>query len=361
MGKVICTNCGQPYPEAGVPFKCNACGGLFDWSEFPAYAKAGIDTSSRGLWRYRSLLGLAETADPISLGEGNTPLVWDTFQDHRIGYKLESLNPTGSYKDRGSAVLMSFLINRGVSSAVEDSSGNAGASFAAYASRAGLSARIFLPGYASGPKRRQIEAYGAEMMVINGPRSAAAEAVRKEADLGAVYASHAYLPFGMPGIATIAYEIVEQAGMVPGTIIAPAGHGSLLLGIMRGFAAMKQAGMIQDIPYFIGAQAGACAPIWADFSGQAGEVFEGETVAEGVRVRYPLRGNAILAAFDKNRDRIIAVDENRIIPCRNQMAVRGIYVEPTSALVWAALEDWVGQVPDPIVLVISGTGLKYNL
>lgn len=361
MAQVSCINCGKPYPAISVPFRCPDCGGLFDWSDFPAFEKAKIDTKTGGLWRYQPLFGLADDMSQVTLGEGNTPLIRDIYQGHNIAYKLESLNPTGSYKDRGSAVLISFLAGRGVLSAVEDSSGNAGASFAAYASRAGIKARIFLPGYASGPKRRQIEAYGAEIVIINGPRSAAAEAVRREADQGAVYASHAFLPFGMPGIATIAYEIVDQLGAIPGTVISPVGHGSLLLGIMRGFTALKQAGMIQDTPYYIGVQAGACAPVWAEFSGHMSEVSEGDTVAEGVRVRYPLRDKAILASFDMHRDSIVAIEEERIIPCRNQLAVRGVYVEPTSALVWAALEDCVGKVPDPIMLILSGTGLKYNL
>jgi threonine synthase len=360
MAQVSCINCGKPYPAFSVPFRCPDCGGLFDWSEFPTFVKTKVDPTIRGIRRYQPMLGLADNMSLVTLGEGNTPLISDSYQGHKIALKLESLNPTGSYKDRGSAVLISFLVGRGVLSAVEDSSGNAGASFAAYASRAGIKARIFLPGYASGPKRRQIEAYGAEIVTINGPRSAAAEAVRREAEQGAVYASHAFLPFGMPGIATIAYEIVDQLGSVPGTVIAPVGHGSLLLGIMRGFTALKQAELIQDTPYYIGVQASACAPVWAEFSGQTGEVNEGDTLAEGVRVRYPLRGKAILSSFDKYRDNILAIEEKRIIVCRNQLALRGIYVEPTSALVWAALEESAGKVPDPIVLICSGSGLKYN-
>jgi threonine synthase len=148
------------------------------------------------------------------------------------------LNPTGSFKDRGSAVLVSALKAAGVEEVVEDSSGNAGASLAAYAARAAIQARIYVPEYASGPKRLQISAFGAQVVQIPGPRSATAEAVQREAKEGIAYASHAYLPHGIAGIATIAFEIAEQLKGSPGTVITPVGHGTLLLGLHRGFHAM---------------------------------------------------------------------------------------------------------------------------
>jgi len=215
-----------------------------------------------GYWRYRHAFGLPPAASFVSLGEGNTPLLWDDFSGRMLGLKLESLNPSGSYKDRGSAVLLSFLKSRGVTAAVEDSSGNAGASFAAYAARAQVTGRVYVPESASGPKRQQIEMYGAELMRIPGPRSEAARAVMAEVEQGVPYASHAYLPFGLAGIATIAYEIYEQMGRtVPGTIIAPVGHGGLLLGIVRGFQTLEAAGLIKSQPYYVGVQAAACDPV----------------------------------------------------------------------------------------------------
>jgi threonine synthase len=359
MARVSCSKCGQGYPAEGVPFCCTKCGGLYDWDAFPDFLSIGTDPSLSGLWKYRPLLGLPDSAPTVTLGEGNTPLIEDDYQGHRIAYKMEFLNPSGSYKDRGSAVLLSFLLSRGVTSAVEDSSGNAGASFAAYASRAGLRARVYVPESASGPKRCQIEVYGAELITIQGPRSAAASAVRQEAERGAVYASHAFLPFGLPGIATIAYELVAQLGSTPGSVIAPVGHGSLLLGIMRGFCAMRKASNIQTQPLFVGVQARECAPVWARYTGQTEKVREGVTLAEGVRVQDPLRGDAILKEFVREQDIILAISEDRILPGRNELARRGIYVEPTSALVWAALEQLVGHIPEPVILVLSGSGFKY--
>ena len=237
-----CRNCGLPYPETGVPHRCPRCGDIFDRAEPLRYHTQGIAEGLPGLWRYAPLWGWATQVPPLSLGEGQTPLVWTEAFDRRVALKLEYLNPTGSHKDRGTAPLVALLKARGVTEVVEDSSGNAGASLAAYAARAGIRARIFVPATASGPKRAQIAAYGAEVIPVAGPRSAAAEAAQRAAEEGAVYASHAYLPFGLDGFATLAWELAEQMKDPPGTIVAPVGQGSLLLGVARGAEALVRAG-----------------------------------------------------------------------------------------------------------------------
>ncbi|HLE52617.1 MAG TPA: pyridoxal-phosphate dependent enzyme [Anaerolineales bacterium] len=322
-----------------------------------------METELPGTWRYRHTFGLTPGAPVISLGEGNTPLVWGEVEGQKVAFKLEYLNPTGSFKDRGSAVLISFLEARGVNEAVEDSSGNAGASFAAYAARAGLKGRVFVPASASGPKRAQISAYGAEIVAIPGPRSNAAEAVLHEVQRGTVYASHAYLPFGLVGYATVAYELVEQLGGVPGTVLAPVGHGSLLLGLGRGFVSLIRAGVIDQLPRLVGVQALACAPIWAiSVYGHSGvsRVEEGETLAEGIRVRFPVRGEALLRMVEESQGTFLAVAEADIFPGRDQLARQGFYVEPTSAVVWQAMKNLAGKMPEPIAVVLTGTGLKYS-
>ncbi len=365
---IQCANCRRPYPDRGLPYRCPTCGGLYDYAPFPAFDPAQARAAARdtprrtnGIWRFRHALGLPEGAPVVSLGEGDTPLVFAEAFGRQVAWKLETLNPTGSFKDRGSATLASFLCSRGAVSAVEDSSGNAGASFAAYAAQAGIRARVFIPATASGPKRKQIEAYGAEVVPIPGPRSEAAEAVRRAAEGGEVYASHAYLPVNIPGYATVAYELVEQLGKAPGSVVCPAGQGGLLLGIARGFASLHQAGVIDAIPVLVGVQARACAPLWAVSSyGAEGLawVAEGETVAEGVRVRFPLRGDAVLQAVEASGGRFLAVDEAQILPGRDQLSRQGFYVEATSAIVWDALAQIVDQIPEPIVAVLTGSGWK---
>jgi threonine synthase len=306
------------------------------------------------------------------LGEGNTPLVWVDYGESKPGKKLavkcEFLEPSGSFKDRGSALIVSFLISRGIKVAMEDSSGNAGASLAAYAARAGIQAKIYIPETTSGPKRSQIEAYGTEVIAIPGARPKATEALihdlekeqeRQVASLA--YASHAYLPFNIPGYATISYELVEQLGEAPGTVIAPVGQGGLLLGIGRGFKAMQTAGHIAKLPVLIGVQAEACAPLWAVSNyGRAGLALfsEGETIAEGIRVRAPVRGDEVMRIVENSGGRFITVNEEEISAGKNWLAKNGFYVEPTSAVVWGAWNKLIDHLPDPVVAVLTGSGMK---
>ena len=241
--RIACTNCRQPYPLRGAPYRCPNCGGIFDYSSPFAYDPIAIELDLPGIWRYRHAFGLSPDVEPLSLGEGNTPTVWAPAFGRQVAFKCEFLNPSGSFKDRGSATLTGFLRSRGVTEALEDSSGNAGASFAAYSARAGITTRVFVPESTSGPKRKQIEMYGAEVIAVPGQRSNAAEALKEVlADRGdqVAYASHAYLPFNLPGYATLAYELWLDLGSVPGSVVLPVGQGGLLLGVWRGFQAMKE-------------------------------------------------------------------------------------------------------------------------
>ncbi len=360
---VFCINCGSAYPKKGIPYHCPICGGVYDFRGGYQFEPKKIERSQPGIWRFRHSFGLPSELVPVSLGEGNTPLLQAEVMNRSIAFKCEYLNPSGSFKDRGSALITAWLISRGVNEVVEDSSGNAGASLAAYAARAGMKARIFIPESASGPKKKQIDAYGAELVPIPGTRSDVADAVRKAADGGAAYASHAYIPFNLPGYATVAYEIFEQAGKMPGAVVVPAGQGGLLLGLARGFDALRKFHKHDSVPMMIGVQARACAPLWAfcmNRDEQMGFVAEGDTLAEGVRVRDPLRRQAVRAAVLASHGFMCAVDEKDILPARNALAQLGFYVEPTSAIAWSALLQVMDKLPDPIVVILTGSGLKYE-
>jgi threonine synthase len=357
----VCTNCGRHAPAGPVAYRCPTCGGVFDLEAPIPYAPPAPASGRSGLARFRSLFPLPEGAEWITLGEGNTPLIASSVDDRPVHFKCEHLNPTGSFKDRGACVLITALAAAGVRRAVEDSSGNAGAAFAAYAARSGIRAKVFVPDGASPRKLAQIAAYGAEIVRILGPRSQVAEAVRREAEAGAVYASHIWLPFGLAGFATLAFELVEQLGEAPGAVLVPAGHGTLVLGLARGFAAMQEAGAIDRLPVLLAAQAAACAPLWAahQAGGQAvGWVQEGETRAEGIRILQPLRGDAVLKAVEGSRGTFVAVDELSIRRGETELAQRGFFVEPTSAVVWGSLEATLRSLSDPVVAVLTGSGLK---
>jgi threonine synthase len=344
-----------------LPFLCPKCGGLYDYDGPFQF----LEPSEKyyGVWRYITSIGLESIDKPITLGEGGTPLIWDQFDKYPIGLKCEHLNPTGSYKDRGTTVLINFLKSRGVKNVVEDSSGNAGASLAAYTARAGISSEIYVPDTASGPKRMQMERYGSRVVPIPGPRSEATQAALVAVGNGKTYASHAYMPFGLAGIATIAYEIVANNNDAPGTIIAPVGQGGLLLGLIRGFETLLFSKAITKIPYIVGVQAKNCSPVLKAFNtGRSIEsAYQGTaSIAEGVSVSKPIRGDAVIRSLKMHPGEIIGIDEADIVDAYHEIASKGYFVEPTSALVWHALKLVVRRTPGPHVLILTGSGLKYN-
>jgi threonine synthase len=162
-------------------------------------------------------------------------------------------------------------------------------------------------------------------------------------------------------MATLAYELTEQLGEPPGAVIMPVGQGTLLLGGDLGFKALLAAGEIDQAPMWIGVQARACAPLWAvHTSGAAGLgwIVEGDTMAEGIRIVHPLRGDDVLRAVESSAGRIVAVEEDEISAGRDALSRRGLYVEPTSAVVWAALTRLLDDLPDPVVVVLTGSGYK---
>lgn len=358
---ILCKKCEIAYPPTGLPHVCPQCGSLFDFDRSFDFSLAQIEPELPGIWRYRHAFSLFNEAPIVSLGEGNTPLIWLDVEGKRVGFKMEGQNPSGSFKDRGVAVTMSQLLARGVKSAVEDSSGNAGASFAAYAAAAAVKARVFVPESAGGAKCQQISAYGADLVRVPGPRSAAAAAVLDEVAAGSIYASHAFLPFGLAGYATIAYEIFgSMHSAIPGTVIAPAGHGGLLLGLIRGFVALKNSGAAHDIPRFVGVQAANCAPVFAAFQKgrvAANGVVEGKTIAGGVAVRDPQQLSALLVEMPPG-SQMAAITEDDILPAARELASHGLYVEPSSALTWAAFKQLGKALVEPVVLILSGNGLK---
>ena len=209
--RLTCGRCDQEYPFDLQRFRCE-CEGPLEVADAPRFDLALLDRDEFSLWRYRHALPIPEQAAAVTLGEGWTPLVamdWDGLPIH---LKCEPLNPTGSFKDRGTTVLATALAAASPEQMVEESSGNAGASLAAYAARAGLEATVYVPAHASPVKQAQIAVYGANLVTLPGPRTETARAVLKAAQEGAIYASHVYHPLIHHGMKTIAFELYEQFG-----------------------------------------------------------------------------------------------------------------------------------------------------
>lgn len=370
MISIRCSNCGKTYPPDGAPERCVVCGGIYDLAELPLIESSSKKDPSRGIWNYlqAEVFGKAQTV--VTLGEGFTPLLWGSIERENgkpieVGFKCEYLNPTGSFKDRGSAACIQFLISRGIVTVYEDSSGNAGASIAAYAARAGLKTHIYVPAHASGVKKEQMLMVGATLHSIEGSRSIVTDVLRSDlqaqASQSLCYASHAAMPFNLAGYATLAIELFDQMGSVPGSILLPAGQGGLLLGVAMGFEWLKAQRKIDTLPQIFGVQARACAPLWAVYSyGATGLalVTEGETIAEGIRIKYPLRGDAVLQAVERSRGAFFVVDEDEIIQGMKIAARMGLMIEATSAVVFPILLNYGHTMKQPLVVILTGSGYK---
>ena len=214
----------------------------------PGIQRSDLDMSNRSIWRYRAALPL-EIADPITLGEGFTPLLGQPWaQESQPYFKLDFLNPTGSFKDRGTSVMLSYLRAHGVRSVVEDSSGNGGASVAGYGAAGGLRVKILAPSSTSSDKIAQARAFGADVQLVAGPREESQHEAIEQAHGEVFYASHNWQAFFLQGTKTLAYELWEDLGFkAPENVIVPVGAGSSLLGCWLGFRELLNAGQIDRI------------------------------------------------------------------------------------------------------------------
>jgi threonine synthase len=330
----------------------------------PGIARDDIDRSARSIWRYRAALPVT-IAQPITLGEGCTPLVEKPWGAASAHFKLEWFNPTSSFKDRGAAVMVSFLRQLGIPAIHEDSSGNGGAAVAAFGAAAGMKVRILAPDSTSASKITQIRAFGAEVQLVPGPREATEnEAIRQAGER--FYASHNWHPFFLQGTKSLAYELWEDLGFrAPDNIIIPAGAGSNVLGCDIGFSELLASGQIRKLPRLFAAQPLNCSPIDASFKAGTDAYVAREvkpTVAEGTAIKRPVRLPEIIAALRRTHGQTIAVPEERIVAAVRKLAAMGLYAEPTSATAAAALETLhetgVIKPGETTVVLLTGTGLK---
>jgi threonine synthase len=339
-------------------------GGYLNLTPGAGLGRGDIDTACRSLWRYATAIRVA-AAGAVSMGEGWTPLVATHWNGLAVQAKLEFMMPTGSFKDRGMTVMVSYLKNQGVTAVLEDSSGNAGASLAAYAAAAGMRARILVPKTASYPKIVQMAATGADVITIPGTRQDVADAaLAMSAEI--FYASHNWQAFFAEGTKTLAYELWEQLGFrAPDNVVVPLGYGANVLGCDHGFRELAANGEIERVPRIFGVQAANCAPYYHAFCAQGESLVPTEirpTVAEGIASSKPTRVREVLRAVRDSGASIVAVSEGEIVAALSQLARQGLYVEPTSAAAAAGLSQLIANgtitPQQSTVLVLTGSGLK---
>jgi len=354
---------GQTFP-LDQPIWCGPNHAPLLLTPLPGLTRGQIDTATRSLWRYRAALPFVPD-DPITIGEGCTPLIRRALHGAPALLKCEWFAPTGSFKDRGASVMLSLLRAQGVAAVLEDSSGNGGAAVSAYAAAGGMQATIMAPASTSPAKTVQMRAHGAAVELIPGSRQATADAAIARSTT-TFYASHNWHPFFLHGTKTLAYELWEDLDFrAPDNIITPCGAGSNVLGCEIGFSELLRAGEIDAMPRIFAAQPANWGPIGGAFLAGSDVPVATEvkpTIAEGTAIAQPIRLPEVLGTLRQTRGGAVMLGEEEIAAATLDLARIGVYVEPTSGQAAAAFRKLLNtgtiEPEQTTVLVLTGSGLK---
>jgi threonine synthase len=372
-----CTSCRARHEWKRLQNLCTACGKpLFAIVDL---AKAGrtltreaLAAREKSLWRYRELLPLPEGVEPVSLGEGGTPLLRAARfgGDVDLWVKDESQNPTQSFKARGMSVAVSMAKYLGATKLAVPSAGNAGGALAAYAARAGLEANIFMP--RDTPRANIIECreLGAHVVLVDGLiTDCGTEIARRKAAEGWFDMSTLKEPYRIEGKKTLGYELAEQFDWkLPDVILYPTGGGTGLIGMWKAFDEMETLGWIgKKRPRMFSVQATGCAPIVRAFDAgekSAAEFPNPHTIAAGLRVPKAIGDFLILSILRESHGGAVAIDDEEMIRTTREVgSSEGLFVAPEGAACFAALKSLYssGKIKSGERLVIfnTGSGIKY--
>ncbi len=345
-----CRNCGRRFGWERVHPACEVCGGPLDRERPIEFHPQEEKPDAPGLWRYRAALGLPPQGPMVSLGEGRTPLQPVQVEGHRVYVKREDQNPTGSVKDRAAAVLFAWARGQGVKEVVTLATPNTLRAWKQYARATGIRVRAYVA-------RDVLPVRTSRWTVRSLPGTLSEVLVQLHHEEITVLAP--YHPLAVDAYATIAYEIVAQlGGRAPGTVIAPVGQGSLLLGLGRGFLALYQAGVIDQVPCLVGVEPLARAGLWAlSKGGRETHLWVREeapvpTLEAGRR--FPWWGDLLLTLVAWSQGRFLAVDEEAWLRARDAFRRVGLYLQPESALVWAGWAAHKEAWTEPVVLILPG-------
>ena len=370
--ELVCVECSRHYDASRYRTTCNECGNLLrvDY-DIPPTTEARILPGAKGIARYLPMLPVRNQANLVTMGEGDTPIVplihtSQALNIDAVYAKLEYMNPTGSFKDRGNAVQVSVLKETGVQRAAEIGGGNTGHSLAAYCARAGITFVAFAFEGEDNRKVQAIRQSGAEMHWVDGDRRAAAAAMDafcSDSDtLNLAYQLNAYF---IEGNKTMAYEIAEQMDQLPDNIIIAVGNGSQLLGMWWAFKEMLQDGRVQKIPRLHAVQAEAYQPLASAFQGHDWSPSSPgpETVAIGIKISSPPRLQELVEACRQTGGQCLAVSDSEIVEWQRRLnSMEGLFVEPTSATVLAAAERLRAQgaitSSESVLFPLTGFGFK---
>ena len=375
-----CTKCSRRFETGQVHTVCDECGApLFAHYDLPraslAMRPGHLELREPTMWRYREVLPVPDASVRVTLGEGFTPLVPAPRLGERLGIpnlliKEEGGNPTGSFKARGLAMAVSMAKALGATDVCLPSAGNAGSALAAYAARAGLRAHVFLPRDTSRVFVMETEAYGAQVVLVDGLITEAGRACAEKARENGWYECATFKePYRIEGKKTLGYEIAEQLDWTfPDAIVYPTGGGTGLVGMWKAFAELLEMGFVRTRrPRMFAVQAEGCAPIVNAFHEGRDDAplwENAHTLAHGLRVPKALGDFLILRALRESHGAAIAVSERDLIQgVKHGAAHEGIFMAPEGgACVAAAAKLKVsGHISpdDTVVIFDTGTGYKY--
>ncbi len=380
LSHLTCTSCGLRHEWTRPQNLCTRCAKPL-FAEYDLLSAAEIldrdrlTSREKSLWRYRELLPLPRDIEPVSLGEGGTPLLrakrfGETLGMQNLWIKDESLNPTQSFKARGMSVAVSMAKHLGATKLAVPSAGNAGGALAAYAARAGLEAHIFMPRDTPHANIIECRELGARVTLINGLiTDCGAEIARRKSAEGWFDMSTLKEPYRVEGKKTLGYELAEQMEwQLPDVILYPTGGGTGLIGMWKAFDEMETLGWIGNKrPRMISVQASGCAPIVRAFAAgdsTASEFQNAHTLASGLRVPKAIGDFIMLKILRQSKGGAVAVDDVEMIRMTREVGLsEGLFVAPEGGACFAALESLLeaGQIsPDESVVVFNtGSGIKY--
>lgn len=330
---------------------------------------------SRGIWRWAELLPALSEEHRVTLGEGDTPLLpmvrlGQALGLGRLTIKDESGNPTGSFKARGLAVAVSKAVELGINELVIPTAGNAGGALAAYAARTGIKSHVYMPRDAPLANRLEVEAFGADLVLVDGLISDAGRIAGEEARAHRWFDVSTFKePYRVEGKKTLGFELAEQFDWeLPDIIVYPTGGGTGLVGMWKAFAEMESLGWIgARRPRMVSVQAAGCSPIvraFAEGSARAVPWENATTAAAGLRVPAPFADRLMLRVIRESQGTALAVSEGEIEAAGRELATtEGVLAAPEGAATWAALkrlgaEGWLGT-DERVVIFNTGSGLKY--
>lgn len=313
--------------------------------------------------RYREYLPVSDTTPVISMGEGSTPLVplpkLSACLQLDVYVKLEGLNPTGSFKDRGMTLAISKAVEDGATAVICASTGNTSASAAAYAARAGLTTAVIIPGgkIALG-KLAQALIYGAKVVAVDGNFDEALRLVREISEKHPVALVNSINPYRLEGQKTGAFEVVDALGDAPDVLCIPVGNAGNISAYWMGFQQFHGLGKAARLPRLMGFQAEGAAPLV-----NGAVVKNPETVATAIRIGDPVRGEQAMAAMRESGGQVDSVTDDEILAAYRMLAAdEGVFCEPSSAASVAGLikAHAAGrlQTGERVVCVLTGNGLK---